>query len=79
VSDPNVLLWSFKPAEDGPAQGIVARVWNVGNTSSRVKISFNSQITRAYQTTHLETDMGSASVINGSLQEPVIIRSKHSE
>lgn len=70
ISDPNVLVWSLKPAEDGPAKGIVVRVWNVGITS-RVKISFSLPIIRAYQTTHLETDLGNVSVVNGSLQAPI--------
>jgi alpha-mannosidase len=71
ISDPSVFLWSLKPAEDGPAQSVIARVWNVGQTASDVKISFSPQITRAYQTTHLETDQGKASVVNGSMQEQV--------
>jgi alpha-mannosidase len=71
LSDPNVLLWCLKPAEDGPAQAVTARVWNFSNTTSRVKISFNPQITRAYQATHLETDLRNASIVNGSLQELV--------
>ncbi len=71
LSDPNVLLWSLKPAEDSPTKGIIARVWNVSNTISSVKISFSPQIIRAYQATHLETDLSNASVVNGSLQEQV--------
>jgi alpha-mannosidase len=71
ISDPSVFLWSLKPAEDGPAQSVIARVWNVGQTASDVKISFSPPITRAYQTTHLETDQGKASVVNGSMQEQV--------
>ena len=29
ISNPDVLLWSLKPAEDGPAKGLVTRVWNL--------------------------------------------------
>lgn len=71
ISDPDVLLWSLKPAEEGAASGIIARVWNVGNSNSSAKISFTPQITSAYQTTHVETDMSSANVANGSLQEEI--------
>jgi alpha-mannosidase len=71
VSDPNVLLWSLKPAEDGPAKGIIARMWNVGNTNSMIKLSFEPQISSAFQTTHLETDTDNASVVNGVLQESI--------
>ena len=31
ISDPDVLLWAFKPAEEGIADGLIARVWNVTN------------------------------------------------
>lgn len=71
ISDPNVLLWSLKPAEDGPAQGVITRLWNVSNTISRPKISFSPQIQRAYETTHLETNIRNTSVLNGGLQEIV--------
>ena len=31
INDPNVLLWSLKPADDGDAKGLIARVWNFSN------------------------------------------------
>jgi alpha-mannosidase len=71
ISDPNVLLWSLKPAEDGSVSGLIARVWNVGNSNSKVSITFAPRITSAYQTTHLETDLSNAHVVSGSLQEEI--------
>ena len=32
VSDPNVLLWSLKPAEEGIGEGVIARLWNLTGT-----------------------------------------------
>jgi alpha-mannosidase len=32
ISDPDVLLWAVKPAEDGIGQGIFTRVWNQANS-----------------------------------------------
>lgn len=71
ISDPNVLLWSLKPAEDDIAQGIIARVWNFGKDDATPKISFDQDITSAYRTTHVETDTGDATVVNGDLQERI--------
>ncbi|PSR57258.1 glycoside hydrolase [Adhaeribacter arboris] len=71
VSDPNVLLWSLKPAEEGAAKGIITRLWNFKNNNSPVKLSFTPQITTAHQTTHVETDLNKATILNGSLQETI--------
>jgi alpha-mannosidase len=39
ISDPMVLLWALKPAEDGIDQGVVARAWNLGSAASSFTLS----------------------------------------
>jgi len=71
INDPNVLLWSLKPAEDNPAKGLIVRVWNFSQSNADLKISFDREIHSAYQATHVETDIGNAIVVNGDLQESI--------
>ena len=71
ISDPNILLWSLKPAEDGAAQGLIARVWNFAPNDTSFKISFDPEILSAYRSTHVETDLGKANVTNGDLEESI--------
>lgn len=69
VNDPDILVWSLKPAEDDLDRGLIVRVWNFANDHSNFNLSFDQDITSAYQTTHVETDMGNAKVVNGDLEE----------
>jgi alpha-mannosidase len=58
ITDPDVLLWALKPAEEGYAErGIVVRVWNLGNNTSKGNIRFNRNIAAAYLSSHVETDI----------------------
>ncbi len=41
ISNPDVLLWALKPAEDGINRGIVARVWNQGNGATNYQLSLS--------------------------------------
>lgn len=66
ISNPNVLLWALKPAEDGIGRGIVTRVWNQGNAGS-YSISLSQPISAAEKLTHIETSTGPATVTNGNL------------
>lgn len=70
LSSSDVLLWALKPAEEGIASGIIARVWNVaqGQRSLALSIPAASHIT-ATRTTHLETDLSPAAVVNDVLTE----------
>lgn len=56
VSDPNVLLWSLKPSEEGIENGLITRFWNMGAAPSSPVITVNGQIGEAWQTTHVETN-----------------------
>ena len=56
-SNSAVLLWALKPAEDGPAAGLVARFWNVGSTAQEYTVSLTGGVSKAVRTTHIETDL----------------------
>jgi alpha-mannosidase len=56
VSDPNVVLWALKPAEDGPSQGVVARLWNLSGEPREFSLSVPASASRAKRATHIETD-----------------------
>lgn len=68
ISDPKVLLWSLKPAEEGINQGIIARVYNVNNQPSNTSLQLSTSIRQANRTTHIETNVDSATVNDGALQ-----------
>lgn len=71
ISDPNVLLWALKPAEDGIGRGIVTRVWNQANSPSNYILSLASPISSADRLTHIETTISPATVISGQLNATV--------
>lgn len=62
VSDPAVILWAFKPAEEGIARGVVARLWNVSDRPVRTTLELAGGIAAAQHVTHLETDLAPAEV-----------------
>lgn len=66
ISDPDVLLWALKPSEEGAANGVIARVWNQSKESN-FSIDGIRPISSAINTTHVETDISPASVMNGNL------------
>ncbi|MEO7599921.1 MAG: glycosyl hydrolase-related protein, partial [Opitutus sp.] len=57
VSDPNVLLWAVKPAEEGIDRGVIARLWNVSDAPVAARLTFTPGLIRAQRTTHTETDL----------------------
>ena len=67
ISNPNVLLWALKPAEDGINRGIVARVWNQGDTHGTYQLALSRPITSAERVTHIETTIAPAVVSGGQL------------
>ena len=67
ISDPDILLWALKPAEDGINQGVVTRVWNQANLARNYTLSLASGILSGQRTTHIETDIANASIISGDL------------
>lgn len=67
ISDPDVLLWALKPAEDGINKGVVTRVWNQANMARNYTLSLAPGIVSGKKTTHIETDIEAASIVDGNL------------
>ncbi len=66
-SDPDVLLWALKPAEEGIASGIIARLWNVSDAAQSTTIASTWGLGSAQTATHIETNTGAAPLVNGTL------------
>ena len=71
ASDPSVMLWAIKPAEDGIAKGIVTRFWNMAPKSTRFTVKLQSGIRTASAVTHIETDPVAVPVSMGGLDAKV--------
>ncbi len=65
VSDPRVLLWAVKPAEEGIDRGVIARLWNVSDAPAAATLTLAPGLAAARRTTHLETDLEPA-VLDGA-------------
>jgi alpha-mannosidase len=57
ISDPSVLLWAVKPAEEGIDKGIIVRLWNLSDQAKTTSIRLERGIAAATRTTHVETDL----------------------
>lgn len=68
ISDPNVLLWALKPADDGVDKGLITRVWNVSASPHEYSITLSPGIRQAIRTTHIETDLAPLSVKDSTVQ-----------
>lgn len=71
ISNPNVLLWSLKPAEDGINRGIAARVWHQGNFPAGYNLALARPLTAAEKVTHIETFIENAAVSGGQLNSVI--------
>ncbi len=67
ISNPDVLLWALKPAEDGPGKGLVTRVWNLAKNPQDYSLSLTGGVTAAMRVTHLETDLATLPVSGGAV------------
>jgi alpha-mannosidase len=67
ISNPGVLLWALKPAEEGITNGLIARMWNLSTNATRLSLRLSSPLVRAHRTTHIETDLESVPLNNGVL------------
>ncbi len=55
VSNPNVLLWSLKPAEDGGDGALIARLWNLSPKPQDYSLTLTGGLAAAKRVTHIET------------------------
>ncbi len=70
ISNPGVLLWALKPADEGIAQGVVARVWNLSPTPSDFALTLPpAPILSAMHLTHIETPLSGLPVVNNTLSD----------
>ena len=56
VSDPDVLLWTVKPAEEGIGAGIVIKVWNLEDENRNCMVSSPYPFKSVRAITHIEND-----------------------
>ncbi len=70
LSDPNVLLWALKPAEDWTIpRNLILRLWNFSDASADFSLQLGAgPIIAAKRTTHIETPLAEATVTGGWLQ-----------
>jgi alpha-mannosidase len=67
-SNPDVLLWALKPAEEGGDEGAVVRLWNMTDVPQTTTLQLHPRaIKSATATTHLETDLGSLTVTSNGV------------
>lgn len=67
ISNPDVLLWALKPAEDGPDKGLVTRVWNLSAQPQEYSLILSTGVASATRTTHIETDLAPLPVEGGQV------------
>jgi alpha-mannosidase len=67
LSNPEVMVWSVKPAEEGIQNGIVLRAWNFYNIDLPLTLSSTAPIAKAFSITHIETGDKQLPVKNGKL------------
>jgi alpha-mannosidase len=70
VSNSNVLVQAFKPAEDGIQAGLVVRLWNLSDAPAAFTLTLPSDpIVSATHITHIETPLSNLPVSNGELAD----------
>ncbi len=57
TTDPSLIVWSLKPAED---LGVALRFWNMANRSTESDFMFEKPLRTATESTHVETDITKA-------------------
>ncbi|RUT67994.1 glycoside hydrolase [Flavobacterium cupreum] len=68
VNNPNVLLWSIKPSEEGIENGIITRFWNFSGKEVTPEVHFSTSLRSAFQTSHIETNEKEIKLGKNSIQ-----------
>lgn len=68
TTNPDVLLWAVKPAEEGIGHGLVTRFWNVSAKPATFAIELGAALSSASTLTHIETSPEPAALKDGRLQ-----------
>lgn len=72
LSDPRLVLWALKPAEDAATGDVVARVWNLDAEAKTYRPTLTAGAPTARAITHIETDLAEGGVAT----ESVTVRGK---
>jgi len=67
INNPDVLLWSVKPSEEGMENGLITRFWNMKNEPVQPVIRLYRPIKGAWKTTHIETNKILLNPVKGAL------------
>ena len=67
VSDPEVLVWTVKPSEEGIEDGVILRLWNMNNQDRNVTITSALKVVKCNNTTHIETNVSEVIPVSGNL------------
>lgn len=68
IDNPNVLVWSLKPSEEGIDHGVIVRVWNLSDEIETFTLApADFRLREARETTHIETDLKTLPMHDGSL------------
>lgn len=65
ASDPNVILWALKPAEEGIDKGVIARFWNLSDVYTTSNVTTKPVLSSVFRTTHIETNLAPIARTNG--------------
>ena len=68
INDPSVLLWSVKPSEEGIGNGLITRFWNMNSKPNSPIIKLNAPLSKAWETSHIETNEKQLTPMNGILK-----------
>jgi alpha-mannosidase len=71
VSDPDVLLWTVKPAEEGIGAGIVIRFWDLEDENRNCMVSSPYPFKSVRTITHIENDREPLSCEDGKMNMQV--------
>ena len=67
ISEPGVIAWALKPAEEGINNGIILRLWNLDGKDNNCTITSAYPIIKCKNTTLIETDVSDIEPIMGKL------------
>lgn len=67
IENPDVILWSLKPSEEGIESGIIARLWNLSENPQNYAIKSDYQISSAQNVTLIETPVSTVDIQNNRI------------
>jgi alpha-mannosidase len=72
LDNPNVMLWTLKPADEGIQAGLIARVWNLSDERGEFSISFkDTGVKDVLSLSHIETPIGVGTIKDGKLVDVI--------